>query len=179
MGTVGGLRHGTRILAMSNDDPALEAILNLWHEHLRRKPIPDEDIAGLIRSFFYWLALNGHVVTTSAHKEALARLRADLAGDRTVFIKLSARKDGFNATFFDAPHGRNIGSAILYKRALPSYAEVDELLIASIARPVCSKCGWTDERKDDVRRFWMMHDRGLCLCSDCAQSAASARAKDY
>lgn len=156
------------VFARRKKDETLEAVLSAWHEYVRRNPIPAEEISGLIKTFLGWLVDQRQVVTTADHRRALDILRAELEGDKSFFVELSDRKDGFIAALSDPQVGR-MGDAILYKRALPADAKPGDVFVARLARPVCKGCGWTGEQREGERRFWF----SIGHCSTCMQASPS------
>lgn len=150
-------------MQQSRLNPEVEFILARWAEYSKRHRRARVDN---LRDFLNWHLATQRIVTAEAHRRALERQRADLAGDRRMLALVGEHeKRQIDITFMSGARHSIVGSGVLRPRVLPVWATEGQYLTVILARPACRGCGCTSERPCEGGCFLVTPDG----CSRCVR----------
>jgi hypothetical protein len=164
MGDTAVLRaHEGGIAALANGDLArLRQVIRRFELFERRNPVKPEQ---RWEAFVWWCThLSGLAITVSRHKQQMARLRADLAGLGMWLAVVGDKRRGARRLDFTVGCGRDVaGSGFIAAGLLPRGVRSGDVLLVTISRPRCQRCGCTNERACPGGCSWV----APTLCSTC------------
>lgn len=160
-----GLRRRTpRGRPRIGPDERTGRVLVRWQRFLNVNPLAAG--ADELAAFAYWfIYLSGLSIDPEFHRNRLADLRLDNAGDAQMLALVGEVERGRVDLSFCRGTGQPFfGGAALLPSALPKSFRTGELLRVTISRPRCRKCGCTNEHGCPGGCYWVLAD----LCSTCA-----------